>query len=329
MDNVDIHSDPLVVRNSTRRVMESALSVSINKAGLSVFASAIRERFSAGLDSPADAFAAKGDLSTDLQLVFVEDVVNFSFWAGKDEPLWQIQDDTGGLTTGGWYGLRACFDRGLRAGVPILDAHYLANLSSESANMFFEGEGGVPIPLLAERVHNLQEAGRLLVENFDGSFINLFEAAEGDACTLSRLVITHFPSFRDVSMLDREEVFFYKRAQILSQDVQYILEHAGKTLTNLPLLTAFADYKLPQMLRFFGCIAYESGLAERIDNFIPIPHDSREEIEVRSATVQAVECLREYLPEMTAAQIDNTIWAMSQSAQGEAQPYHRTRTIFY
>lgn len=329
--NLDITTeDPFGILASTRGVVEHSRDVFIREDAVGAAAGLIGERFRRGLESAEVSFGTTtGSVADDVQLVFVEDVVNFCFWAGKDEPKWQIELPRGELTQGGWYGLTACFQRGLAERVPILDAEYLATISFADAKKFFRGAGGVEIPLLKERVQNFQEAGQILLEKFAGEFINALEQADFDAIGIGNMLIEHFKSFRDVSMLEGTEVVFLKRAQICPNDLQYVLNGRGKKITNVNQLTAFADYKLPQVLRMFGVLTYRPELAKKIDTYVELPHDSREEVEIRAATIWAVELLRQHLPHLSAGDIDNTLWVMSQDIQEHAKPYHRTRTIFY
>ena len=86
---------------------------------------------------------------------------------------------------------------------------------------------------------------------------------------------------------------------------------------------------MSQILRSFDVIKYSDELSNKVDNYIEIAHDSEEEIEIRAATIWSVELIRQQIPDLTAGEIDNTIWLMSQSMQGQVKPYHRTRTIYY
>ena len=94
-------------------------------------------------------------------------------------------------------------------------------------------------------------------------------------------------------------------------------------------LTIFADYKLPQVLRHYGVLAYSPALA---NNATLIPPGDPREVEIRAATIIACERLRAVLAQAgintLATQID---WNhLGQAAKKEAmRPYHRTRTIFY
>jgi len=97
-------------------------------------------------------------------------------------------------------------------------------------------------------------------------------------------------------------------------------------------LTIFADYKLPQVLRHYHVLEYDSTLAQRIDNQELLPAESEEEIEIRAATIWACELLRRTIQQhgyaTTAAEIDLRLWLMGQQLT-EMRPYHRTRTIYY
>jgi hypothetical protein len=103
-------------------------------------------------------------------------------------------------------------------------------------------------------------------------------------------------------------------------------------LAGLDWLTAFADYKLPQLLRAHGVLVFDPALSERIDNRELITPGSDEEVEIRAATVQTVEFLVEELEELgrtaMAFQVDWALWNLSQGMELPF-PYHRTLTVFY
>ncbi len=318
--------DPLDILRSTREVVEGARFVFLNDKNLEAAAELIKKH-RGELNTKTMGYSFVGNFEDDLQLVFLENVVNFCFWPDQGEPKWQVEGLNGEVSSGGWFGLKTSFERGIKEGVPILNADYLSNLSLDDGAKFFRGIKNTRIPLLNERIQNLREAGKILVSRFQGKFVNLFNGTNDDAIQVTRAVIENFPSFRDVSHPEGKNVFFYKRAQILSQDINCILPK-GRKLKKLNQLTAFADYKLPQLLRANGVLEYKPDLAGKIDNYVQIPHDSREEIEIRASTIWAVELLKDYLHGMSSADIDNTIWLMSQN-QDNLKPYHRSRTIFY
>lgn len=322
-------ADPLGILVSTREVVENARHVQLDKKNLELIIGRLQERFAQGLFTQEKDYGSTGNLEDDIQLVFIENVVNFCFWPDKGQPKWQVEWQQGSITEGGWYGLKACFDRGLAEGVPILDSDYLSSVSLEDTKRFFRGINGTEIPLTEQRMNNLHEAGKVLGEKFGGKFMNIVKASQFDAIELVRLIIQHFPSFRDISPFEGKEVRFLKRAQICPSDLSYILKNTPHTLKNLEHLTAFADYKLPQVLRMFDILRYDDELAQRVDGMEQLPHDSREEIEIRAATIWAVELLRQHIETRSAGDIDNALWLISQDVQEDTKPYHRTRTIYY
>jgi len=324
-----IQADPLEILSSTRSMIEKAQFVSIHETALDPLADRIVERFGNGLDKRKLGFDSIGDLDENLQLIFIEDAVNFCFWPSKGQPKWEVEWPTGNIVSGGWYGLVACFRRGLAEQIPILDAGYLSTMAMDEARKFFRGTNDIDIPLLQERTDNLREAGKVLIEKFNGRFSNVLKIYGYGSVDIVNAITDNFPSFRDVSLWRGQEVKFLKRAQICSNDLAYALKGTEHEIVKLDQLTAYADYKLPQILREFGVLEYEDPLAEKVDNLIEIPHDSIEEIEIRAATVWAVELLRQRIGKLTAGEIDNTLWFMSQKMEGEPRPYHRTRTIFY
>jgi hypothetical protein len=189
---------------------------------------------------------------------------------------------------------------------------------------------------LAERGANLRQLGRglLAVSDEPDAAARFIAACDGSAVRLVERVAAAFPSFNDVARLDGRDVKFFKRAQILAADLHgaFAGEGLGR-FDDLGRLTAFADYKVPQVLRGLGVLRYDDRLAAIVDRRALIPAGSREEIEIRAATVWACELIRASLAawgrSMAAYEIDWALWQAGQSLAPEIPPYHRTLTIFY
>ena len=102
---------------------------------------------------------------------------------------------------------------------------------------------------------------------------------------------------------------------------------------DLDKLTAFADYKVPQILRDMGVLVYDDDLAGIVDSRTRIAPGSRMEVEIRAGTIiacdQLVSALHERGKEITAAELDWQLWSLSQSLGVQSRPYHLTETIFY
>lgn len=262
--------------------------------------------------------------------IFVLDVLNHCFWPDPGQPTWSVSYR--GESFSGYWGLAACLNRAMEAGIPLTRADYLETISIDDVSRIFSGEGHVP--LLNERLENLREAGRELRVKWQGDILHLLEAARGSAVQVARLVVESFTSFRDEAVYDRHHLYFWKRAQIFASDVHHAF--SGRdwgALDDMDQLTAFADYKLPQVLRALGILSYREDLEERVDRLVYLDPGSREEVEIRAMTIHAVEKIRSHLAasksNVSSAQIDHWLWQLGQLDPFRTKPYHRCRTIYY
>jgi predicted dithiol-disulfide oxidoreductase (DUF899 family) len=148
------------------------------------------------------------------------------------------------------------------------------------------------------------------------------------------LLAGDFSSFRDQAVYQGESVFFYKRAQLFAADLHGALFGKGLgSFRDIKELTAFADYKLPQVLRHVGVLEYAPALMEKVDRMIHLTPGGEEEVEIRASTLWAVELIRREMNNLgkdrTASEIDWLLWNLGQDDRFRAKPYHRTVTIFY
>ena len=318
-------ADSLGVLTTTRRVVDRARLVSIDDAAVTRLAAGLAAR---NVEAPSWRVWPHwwGDVDLTSNYVLVLDALNFSFWG---EPKWRVTFE--GRTVDGYWALAAGLRRAIEEGVPILDPAALAHVDEGTARRVFRGES--EIPLLAARIANLREVGRGLLAA-GGPFSTLVARAGHSAAQLVREVAARFPSFDDVATYDGEPVRLYKRAQILVSDLYGAFEGRGiGRFDDLDALTAFADYKIPQILRTEGVLVYAPAFAERVDRRVEIPAGDPAEVEIRAATIWGCELLRRALIEqggrsLRAFEVDWLLWTLAQD-RTFAQPYHRTRTVYY
>ena len=151
---------------------------------------------------------------------------------------------------------------------------------------------------------------------------------------LARLVGSQLESFRDTAEYKGQAAFFYKRAQIFSADLYGTFKGKDRgALRDMDQLTAFADYKLPQVLRHLGILYYERDLALKVDEEVLLNAGGPEEVEIRANTIWAVEGIRRELAlngqDLKAYEIDGILWNMGQQDRYRSRPYHKVKTIFY
>ncbi|MBV9691776.1 MAG: queuosine salvage family protein [Ktedonobacteraceae bacterium] len=325
-------SDPLHVLSSTLWVVEQGEYVWINTEQVEKLCEQwVQDEVGAAADAFAwdDRYHFYDGTERTVNWLLLLDALNFCFWSEKDTPRWSIEYQ--GEVLNGYWAEAAALKRAVEEGIPLWDAQYLSTISPETIAHVFRGTQ--TIPLFEQRVAHTREVGRVLLERYDGQFAQAVEKVRGSAVQLALLLADDFPSFRDRACYRNCEVHFLKRAQICVADLHGSFQ--GKqwgAFTDLAQLTAFADYKLPQVLRYYGVLAYDPTLAERIDRQEPLQPGSEEEIEIRAATVWACELLRRALLQrgrvMNAIQIDQKLWLWGQNSTA-MRPYHRTRTIYY
>ena len=288
------------MRAACEQVVSRSADVSIGP--LDDVLAAIRER-------PVPAWDGRrhfaGERGRTVAYIFVLDATNFSFWGGPGG-YWKLAE-----------GIRDCY----RAGDELSDPDHLSRITAaELAGWIGE------LPLLEERSLSLRQLGGLVAAELGGDFTALIQpTATATAANLSR----RLESFRDVATYAGAEVPILKRAQIVAADL------AGAGLAAFPDLadlTCFADYKLPQVLRELGALAYSERLARRIDDWQELAPGEPAEVEIRAATIVAVERLRSQLAaggrDLCSYEVDWLLWALSQELF-PMRPHPRVRTIYY
>jgi hypothetical protein len=257
------------------------------------------------------------------------DALNFCFFP---DPRWRVVID--GAHLEGYVALAAVLKRAFQEHPFPDDFGYLTKIDIEEVRRVLQGPVPIgQIPLLEERTAILREIGERVSSLYDGNPTSLLEAAGGSAHCLLNLVVGIFPSFRDEADYAAERIAFYKRAQIFIADLFSCFDGTSYgAFRDIGRLTAFADYKLPQVLRAEGILHYSPELADRVDRKTWIEAGSRFEVEIRAATIVAVELLRREFARqgrpLFAIEIDWLLWHAAQQ-HPKMLPHHRTLTIFY
>jgi Potential Queuosine, Q, salvage protein family len=230
----------------------------------------------------------------------------------------------------------ACIKRAVDQGIPILDGHYLAQLTRPQMEKIFAGN--IEIPMLDEKMELWRQAGAVLAAKYGGRFHNfirscsprLYDHGNG---MVDRLVV-EFPRFNDVSIYDGHEIKIYKLPQLGLWFLYAGLHPSGKfQIEDIRSMTAFADYIVPVGLRLMGITAYSPALEKAINTHQLIPRDSTQEIEIRAHCIYATALLTEEINKLRAPdnqiiipQIDARIWTHYHTTDW---PHHLTRTIMY
>jgi len=317
------------VLETARHVTERSKQVTINEETIGIFS---RKLIEEGIEIPPWNYAYHffdGGHKT-VAYLLVLDSINFCFWPKPGAYKWEVQYKS--ETLSGYYALAASLKKAIESGIPITKADYLSELSLDTLKQVLGGKG--EFQLVEERVRILNELGKFFAKEFNGEAKRLVEAAENSALNLVGLLVENLLSFRDKAEYYGTKIYFYKRAQIFAADLYGAF--AGKDwgyFKDIDQLTAFADYKLPQVLRHVGILQYSPSMEHKVDHGIFLESGSPEEIEIRANTIWAVELIRQELTkmgkELRAFEIDWILWNLGQESQFKTKPYHKTVTIYY
>ena len=181
-------------------------------------------------------------------------------------------------------------------------------------------------PFLAKMRRSLAQVGALIDAQPRRDCWSLLEACDFDAAKIVEALIA-LPTFDD--RCDREEVFFYKKAQLFVADIARLgRRYSAWEIGGIDRLTLFADNAVAQVLRVLGVIEVVPGLAARIDAGEPLPVCSREEIELRASTINAGQMLIERTAAANGArkldiiELDYYLWKISHDT-----PYYQNGRV--
>lgn len=135
---------------------------------------------------------------------------------------------------------------------------------------------------------------------------------------------------------------FLKRAQILVADLWGCFEgRAHGAFHDIDRLTMFADYRIPQALHYFEVLRYSPELTGRLVANHLLEAGSEEEIQIRGASIHAVELIRAKMRQLAqdqsptqpnSIQLDFYLWGFRRDNATEIDlksPYHKVRSVFY
>ena len=169
------------------------------------------------------------------------------------------------------------------------------------------------ITMLGERLNHISELEPNICEFVDDLYENHLSYGV-DIDKFFDKIFDNFPGFA--------EDLFLKRLMLL---IMQLNRRLSWFRVSMPELIVPADYQIPKMLRAMKCLNYSPSLSNKVDNEELIPKYSREEVEIRAATI--LTCIKiAKIQNLTCEQVDSVLWL---SRKGVVSPHHLTVTTDY
>ena len=288
------------VKESTLKIIPSMDHVKIDKDNLEKFVTDLLNnenalKYPKWSESHFDSSAVL--LETLLRYIFTIDTLNYCFWPNEGFE---------------YYSLAKNLYETLKNNKNFFEIENLVGIKPEQLK---ENVFKCDFNLINERARMIREVFTIIKYNYQGSCVNFVKECNKDATKLVKKIIDEFCCFRDHAIYNGENDIINFTKETISQ------------------LTMFADYRVPQILKAKGVLQYDKHLTDLINNKKEIPHGSKEEVEIRAATIQVVEQIKNQLKNqgknVMSIQVDVYLWEEGEKIKDKMEPHHRTLSIFY
>lgn len=315
------------VRQSAEKIIKSAKFVRLNRAAIKLIAEKWSKEKIIVPFWPRCFHFWSGNQRRLIDYLIILDGLNFCFWS-KDEK-WRINYKN--KIYDGYFALSLSLKRFFERNKKKEILSVFAGISYARFKKIFNGKGN--LLLMRKRWLIARRISRYFIKEYEGDSLKFIFSAGGSALKLAAKIASELFSFNDEYLYNGSKVYFWKRAQILVADIWGSLGGKGAgSFKDIDCLTAFADYKLPQILYHFGIMEFSPALSEKIKRREIILAGSTAEIEIRGAAVWAIELLTRYLnkygKKIRPLEVDWILWNKSQNVSLSI-PHHLTKTTFY
>jgi hypothetical protein len=232
--------------------------------------------------------------------------VNYQYWYAKSD----MRPNDSGATK-----MYAMLDESFELAGSIHNVGHRV-VCEDACKHFMDMIASQRLPNAEKRIYHVQE---ILDSMKDGPNVisNMVKAIHLDCLpveTFLRTIVSTYHGYAGDMFLKRPflvAMMLYRRVQWFKSDI-----------SRLPIP---ADYQVPKMLRWLGCIQYSKELSDRIDNDMLIPAGSLMEAEIRAATIQACKLLA-LSSGLSMCDVDTYLWLNRKQCTDK---FHLTTTTDY
>ena len=232
------------------------------------------------------------DKTKTILIEFVGDAINYCYWYGQST-IRPGEASSGSMyklveeafENWPWYDMETCINKLIR----LL-----------SINRF---------PMLEEREKHLRELAEKDTHDF---VVHVGEGKHFEDMFIK--LVKRFPGYASDIFLKRASLFFIQ-----------LYRKLGLFKTAMYQIHVPADYQVPKLLEYHGCINYDPYLTTLIDSDMLIPKHSKIECEIRAATVLACKQLMK-ITKWNIADVDGWLWLRRKEV---TTSFHLTITTDY
>ena len=316
-----------LVRTTTLKVVERAKKVKINREKIKELAEKWIGKKIVVPPWPKEMHLKTSDDRVMLDYLIILDALNFCSWSSEEK--WHIIYQ--GKKYHGYFALSLALAKFFEEKPEKANLIYLSKISFKEFLSIFDGIG--KLLFLKKRWQMVRAVSLVIAKKYRGDSRRFIMSGRYKLSVLVPKIYHELPFFDDISIYNSKKVYFLKRAQILGADIYGAFDGRGVGyFGDLDYLTTFADQKIPQILNHFGILEYSRKLSEKIRHKKIIKIGSKEEVEIRSAAIWAIEYLKGELKKsgrkLYSFEIDWILWNKIQTEKIN-NPYHLTKTIYY
>lgn len=253
---------------------------------------------------------------------FILESLNFCFWPNYN---WKIE-----YNNKEYFGSDTLLYTLLNAtnkGIIKLNINDLNSLSKNDFDLLMKNNNQYP-NMMEERYKSFKETINTIYNN-KNFWCELFSIKSD--LEMEKYISSKFDNFKDISKYKERSIIFNKRCRLLIADLFYVSKTIRTNINNINNIMGCADYSLPRFFRENGVFEYSDKLAKTIDKGIEIEHNSDCEIEIRAATLYALEIIKKELRKknvvVNSIELDNVLWCISRKKK-TTHPHH-TISIYY
>jgi len=301
-------------KDIAQKIMEDPYYVDLNNDKVDGLAKEIKKCTVPAYQWPLPDINLSSDSNmANVQIIFYELVassVNYKYWYGK--PLIRPNDSNA-------VKMYETLDKAFKQIIPCIN--FTDSYCRAVIETFMRLLTEERFPMISERTNHLKELLEPCTHfpsNLRGTHFSRWLSAEIGIIepnldlSMNELLVL-FPGFAQDIFLKRASLFFmqlYRRKGWLKEEINKLV---------LP-----ADYHIPNILRYFGCISYPPGVKNDLWEHKPVPEGSVLECEIRAAVIMVAEKMKE--KGVNPVQLDDYLWANKKLA---TTPFHLTITTNY